>query len=73
MFRSLSLLLVGMVEVAKNVKRHFLHIHISNYTPILILIFICWNIIAQKEWIKIINKPIMIFVQIIPDYQWWQG
>ena len=57
MFRSFSLLLVAMVtkkkefgqKWPKNVKRHFLHIHISNNTPILILIFICWNIIAQME------------------------
>ena len=57
MFRSLSLLLVAMVtkkkefglKWQKNVKRHFLHIYISNYTPILILIFTCWNIIAQRE------------------------
>ena len=54
--------------MAENVKRHFLHIHISNNTPILILTVICWNIIAQREKIKIINKPNMIFVQIIPDY-----
>ena len=33
----------------KNVKKHFLHIHISNYMPILILIFISWNIIARRE------------------------
>ena len=57
MFCSLGLLLVAMVikkkefglKWPKNVKRHFLHIHISNNTPILILFFICWNIKAQRE------------------------
>ena len=44
-------------KTAKNVKRYFLHIHISNNTPILNLIFICWNVIAQSDKIKIINKP----------------
>ena len=28
-------------KMAKNVKRHFLHIHICNNTPVLILILIC--------------------------------
>ena len=57
MFRSLSLLLVAVVtkkkefglKWPKNVKRHFLHILISNNKPVLIFIFLCWNIIAQRE------------------------
>ena len=57
MFRFLSLLPIAMVtkkkefglKWPKNVKRLLLHIHISNNTPILIPIFLCWNIIAQRE------------------------
>ena len=56
MFRSLSLLLVAMVTKKKEFglkwpkcEKTFFAIHISNNTPILILIFTCWNIIAQRE------------------------
>ena len=58
MLHSLSLLLVAMLTTKKELglkwqkkmrKDIFWHIHIANNTPILILIFICWNIIAQRE------------------------